>query len=62
MYVSWKKPWPYPKVWRGQLVLVLYLKSGGTTDDVQNIILMMRMEEKLTPVKLKTWASQTVSV
>ena len=40
---------------------VLYLKSGGATDGVQNIILMMRMEEKLTPIKLKTWASWTVS-
>ena len=30
------------------------------TDVAQNIILMMRMEEKLTTIKIKTWASQTV--
>ena len=40
---------------------VLYFKSGEATDGVQNIILMMRMEEKLTPINLKTWASWTVS-
>ena len=40
---------------------VLYLKSGGARDSVQNIILMIRTEEKLTPIKLKTWASWTVS-
>ena len=27
----------------------------------QNIILMMSMEEKLTPIKINTWASRTVS-
>ena len=30
-------------------------------DGVQNIILMMRKEEKFNPIKLKTWASQTIS-
>ena len=30
-------------------------------DGAQNIILMMRMEEKLNPIKIKTWESQTVS-
>ena len=30
-------------------------------DGAQNIILMMRMEEKLTTVKIKTWESWTVS-
>ena len=40
---------------------VLYLKSGGATEGVQNIILMMRMEEKLTPININTWASRTVS-
>ena len=30
-------------------------------DSAQNIIMMMRMEEKLTPIKIKTWASRTVS-
>ena len=29
-------------------------------DGAQNIILMVRMEEKLTPIKLKTWVSRTV--
>ena len=59
--MSGKKPRPYPKNFRGYLVWVLYLQSGGATDIVQNIILMMRMEKKLTPIKLKTWASWTVS-
>ena len=40
---------------------VLHLKSGGATDGAQNIILMMRMEEKLTPIKLNALESQTVS-
>ena len=39
---------------------VLYHKPGGDTDGEQNIILIMIMEEKLTPIKLKTWASWTV--
>ena len=30
-------------------------------DGIQNVILMVRMEEKLTPIKLKTWYSRTVS-
>ena len=30
-------------------------------DGVQNVILMVRMEDKLNPIKLKTWASWTVS-
>ena len=38
---------------------VLYHKPGGYTDGAQNIILIM--EEKLTPIKLKTWAYRTVS-
>ena len=40
---------------------VSYLKSGGETGEVQNIILIIRMEEKLTPIKLKIWASRIVS-
>ena len=40
---------------------VLYLKYGGATDGIQNIILMMRMEDKFTLMKLNTWASRTVS-
>ena len=59
--MSRKKPRPYPKIWRGQVVRVLHHKPGGATDDAQNIILMMKMEEKLTPIKIKNWASQTVS-
>ena len=34
----------------------LHHKSGGATDDAQNIILMMIME-KLNPIKIKTCAS-----
>ena len=30
-------------------------------DCAHNIILMMRMVEKLTPIKINTWASRTVS-
>ena len=29
--------------------------------DAHNTILMMNMEEKLTPIKLKTWVSRTIS-
>ena len=61
LYVSGRKPQSYPNGWRGKLVLVLYHKSVGATDGVQNIILMMMMEEKFTHIKLKTWAYQNVS-
>ena len=61
MYVSGKKHQPYPMVCRGQVVRLFHHKSGGATDGAQNIILMMRMEEKLTPINIKTWASQTNS-
>ena len=57
--MSGNKPWTYPKGWRGQVVKVLNHKSGGSTDGAQNIILMMRIEYKLTPIKIKTWASRT---
>ena len=30
-------------------------------DGAQNIILMMTMEDKLTPIKINTWAYRTVS-
>ena len=40
---------------------ILYRKAGVETDGAQNVILMMRMEEKLTSIKIKTWASRTVS-
>ena len=59
--MSGKKLRPQPKGWIGQVVLVLNHKAGGAMDGAQNIILMMRMEEKLTPIKINTWASQTVS-
>ena len=39
---------------------LLYRKSGVQKDGTQNII-MMSMEDKLTPIKIKTWASRTVS-
>ena len=59
--VSVKKPHLYPKGRRGQVVQVLHCKSGGATDGEQKIILMMRMEKNLTPIKLKNWESWTVS-
>ena len=40
---------------------VLYLKVGGAMDGAQHIILMMEMEDKLSPIKINTWASRTVS-
>ena len=52
--MSGKKPQAYPKGWRGQLVWFLYLKSGGEMEGILHIILMMRMEEKLNPIKIKT--------
>ena len=61
LYISGKKPWPYPKFCRWHVVRVSYRKEGGATDGAQNIVLMMRMEEKLTPTKLNTWAYPTVS-
>ena len=39
---------------------ILHRKEGGAMDGVQNIILMMRMEDKLTPIKINTWAYRTV--
>ena len=62
MYVSGKKPRLYPKGWIGHLVRLLHHKAGGATDGAKNIILMMRMEEKLTPIKIKIWVSWTVSM
>ena len=40
---------------------VLKHKEGGATNAAQNIIFMMRMEEHLTPINLKTWAYRNVS-
>ena len=59
--MSGKKPWPYPNIWRGQVVRVLNHKSGGATESAKNIMLMMRMEEKLNNIEIKTWESRTVS-
>ena len=59
--MSGKKPRPHSKVWRGQVLRVLHRKARGATYSAQNIIQMMSMEEKLTPIRLKTWASRTVS-
>ena len=56
-----KKPRPYPKVCIWKLVRISYRKSGGATDGAQNIIMMMKIEVKLTPIKINTWASRTVS-
>ena len=39
---------------------LLHHKSGGATDGAENIILMMRMEESLTPIKIRTWESCAV--
>ena len=61
LYVSGKKPRLYPKGWRGQLVRVLHRKAGGGTYSVQDIIFMKSMEDTLTPIKIKTWASRKVS-
>ena len=30
-------------------------------DGALHLIMMVRMEDKLTPIKIKTWASRTVS-
>ena len=40
---------------------LLHRKSGVQKDGTLHLIMMMRMEDKLTPIKIKTWASQTVS-
>ena len=40
---------------------VLHRKSRGAINDKQNIISMMRIEDKLISIKLKTWVSRTVS-
>ena len=40
---------------------VLYRKAGRSTDGAQNIILMMREEENLNPINLKTLVSHTFS-
>ena len=61
MYMSGNKPWPQLKVWIGQVVWVLHHEVGGTMDGAKNINLMMKMEEKLNNIKIKTWESQTVS-
>ena len=61
MYMRGKKPHPYPKAWIGQIVIILHHKAGGAMDSAQNIILIMRMEENLTPIKIKTWAYLTVN-
>ena len=61
MYVSGNERWTFPKVWRGQIVRVLHHKAVGAICSAQNLIMMMRMEEKLTPIKIKTWASRTAN-
>ena len=61
LYVSGNKPRQHPKGWIGQVVRLLHRKPGGAMDSAQNMILMMRMEENLTTIKIKTWASRTVS-
>ena len=61
MYISRKKHPMHPKVWRGQVVRVLHRKSGRATNGAQNIILMTRMKEKLTLIKLNIWAPRIVS-
>ena len=58
---EWEEILPYPKGCRKQAVQVIHRKSGGATDGAQNIILMMRMDEKSTLIKLKTWEYQNVS-
>ena len=40
---------------------VLYCKAGGAMDGAQNVIFMMRMEYKLNPMRVKTWAYLYVS-
>ena len=40
---------------------VLNRKTGGATDRAQNIMLLRQMDEEWTPIKLKTWASKTIS-
>ena len=32
LYMIGKKPWSYPKGWRGKVVHILHLKAGGETD------------------------------
>ena len=59
--MSGKKSRPYPKGWRGQVVRVLYNKAIGATDGAQNMMLMTRMEDNLTPIKIKTWTYRNVS-
>ena len=39
---------------------LLHRKAGGAMDGALHLI-MMRMEYKSTPIKIKTWASRTVS-
>ena len=40
---------------------LLHRKAGGAMDGALHLIMMMRMEYKSTPIKIKTWASRTVS-
>ena len=42
-------------------MLVLYPKAGGATDGAKNIMLLRRMEERWTPILLKTCYSKTIS-
>ena len=52
--MSGKKTQPHPKGCREQVVRVSHHTVGGAKDGAQNIILMMRMEEKLTHIKINT--------
>ena len=55
--MSGNKHLTHPNIWRWQVVWVLHRNAGGGTVGAQNIILMTRMKDKLTPINLKIWAS-----
>ena len=43
------------------MVRVLHQNSGGATDGELNIVFMVKMKDKLTPIRLKKWVYLTVS-
>ena len=55
-----KHPHP-PKVWKGQVVRVLYSKVGDATDREIILAILHKKGEDIGIVVLKTWSSRTLS-
>ena len=58
--IGQKHPHP-PRVWKGQVVRVLYSKVGGATDREIILVILHKKVEDIGIVVLKTWSYRTLS-